>query len=71
MKPPLATNAAVRKSLREAEEKRMREAYLAQPDSAADADDWANPEEWEPSSSAIKKDLAHGWTQIDTDRKVR
>jgi hypothetical protein len=26
----------------------MREAYLAQPDSRADADDWTSPEEWKP-----------------------
>jgi hypothetical protein len=26
----------------------MGEAYLAQPDSEADADDWTNPEEWKP-----------------------
>ena len=40
--------AAIRKAIREAEEDRMRRAYLAQPDSAAEADDWANPEEWKP-----------------------
>jgi hypothetical protein len=36
----------IRKSLREVEEKRMREAYLAQPDSEAESDDWTSPEEW-------------------------
>ena len=40
--------AAIRKAIREAEEERMRKAYLAQPDSEAEADDWSNPEEWEP-----------------------
>jgi hypothetical protein len=38
----------IRKSLREAEEERMRKAYLANPDSEAEADDWTNPEEWKP-----------------------
>ena len=40
--------AAIRKAIREAEEEHMRKAYLAQPDSAAEADDWSNPEEWKP-----------------------
>jgi hypothetical protein len=34
------------RAIRDAEEERMRTAYLAQPDSPADADDWSNPEEW-------------------------
>jgi metal-responsive CopG/Arc/MetJ family transcriptional regulator len=38
--------AAIRKAIREAEEERTRLAYLAQPDSAAEADDWSNAEEW-------------------------
>ena len=32
----------------------MREAYLAQPDSGADADDWTNLEEWKPLLAATK-----------------
>jgi metal-responsive CopG/Arc/MetJ family transcriptional regulator len=38
--------AAIRKAIREAEEERTRLAYLAQPDSAAEADDWSQAEEW-------------------------
>jgi hypothetical protein len=38
--------AAIRKAIREAEEERMRRAYLAQPDSGAEADDWSLAEEW-------------------------
>lgn len=38
--------AAIRKAVWEAEEERMRLAYLAQPDSEDEADDWANAEEW-------------------------
>jgi metal-responsive CopG/Arc/MetJ family transcriptional regulator len=38
--------AAIRKAIRESEEERMRKAYLAQPDSEAEADDWSNAEEW-------------------------
>jgi len=40
--------AAIRKAIRESEEERMRKAYLAQPDSDTEADDWANAEEWKP-----------------------
>jgi hypothetical protein len=54
MQSPLVTSAAIRKSLREAEEERMREAYLEQPDSGTDADDWTNPEEWKPLLPATK-----------------
>jgi metal-responsive CopG/Arc/MetJ family transcriptional regulator len=32
--------------IRQAVKEAIREAYLRQPDSAADADDWANAEEW-------------------------
>ncbi|HXP85083.1 MAG TPA: hypothetical protein VN841_10200 [Bryobacteraceae bacterium] len=37
---------AIRDAIRQAEEERTRHAYLAHPDSAADADDWANAGEW-------------------------
>jgi metal-responsive CopG/Arc/MetJ family transcriptional regulator len=40
--------AAIRKAIRESEEERMRKAYLAQPDSEVEADDWSNAEEWKP-----------------------
>lgn len=40
--------AAIRKAIRESEEERMRKAYLAQPDSEAEADDWSNAEKWKP-----------------------
>jgi hypothetical protein len=36
----------VRVPIRHAEEERTRNAYLAHPYSAADADDWANAEKW-------------------------
>jgi len=39
---------AVRKALLDAEYERIRQAYLAQPDSADDADDWSSPEEYKP-----------------------
>ena len=39
---------AVRKAILDAEEERIRQAYLAQPDSAEDADDWSSPEEYKP-----------------------
>jgi predicted transcriptional regulator len=38
--------AAIRRAIRETEEEHTRLAYLAHPDSAADADDWATAEEW-------------------------
>ena len=38
--------AAIRRAIREAEEARTRVAYLRQPDSESEADDWANAEEW-------------------------
>ncbi|HTR39499.1 MAG TPA: hypothetical protein VMH80_26685 [Bryobacteraceae bacterium] len=39
---------AIRKAIREAEEERTRQAYLQQPDSEAEADDWSSAEEWKP-----------------------
>lgn len=36
--------AAIRKAILEAEEGRTRRAYLQQPDSEAEADDWSNAE---------------------------
>lgn len=40
-------SAAIRRAIREAEYARMREAYLASPDSEAEADDWSTAEEYE------------------------
>jgi metal-responsive CopG/Arc/MetJ family transcriptional regulator len=40
--------SAIRKAIRETEEQRTRRAYLAQPDSEADADDWSCADEWKP-----------------------
>jgi metal-responsive CopG/Arc/MetJ family transcriptional regulator len=37
---------AVREAIRKREYDAIREAYLRQPDSADDADDWSNAEEW-------------------------
>jgi len=37
---------AVKDAIRKREYEQIREAYLRQPDSAADADNWANAEEW-------------------------
>jgi len=37
---------AIRKAIRETEEMRTKLAYLQQPDSEHDADDWSNAEEW-------------------------
>jgi len=37
---------AIRKAIREAEEERTRQAYLEQPDSEAEADDWSSAEKW-------------------------
>jgi len=39
--------AAIWKAIRRTE-RRMRKAYLVQPDSEDEADDWSNPEEWKP-----------------------
>jgi metal-responsive CopG/Arc/MetJ family transcriptional regulator len=40
--------AAIRKALYEAEEERMRLAYLKLPDTETAADDWRDAEEWKP-----------------------
>jgi metal-responsive CopG/Arc/MetJ family transcriptional regulator len=37
---------AVKEAIRKREYEAIREAYRRQPDSPADADDWANAEEW-------------------------
>ena len=37
---------AIRKAVRAAEYSAIRAAYLAQPDSEAEADDWSSPEEY-------------------------
>jgi metal-responsive CopG/Arc/MetJ family transcriptional regulator len=37
---------AIRDAIRRAEEVRTRRTYLAHPDSAAEADDWASASEW-------------------------
>jgi len=39
---------AIRTAIRATEEERTRRAYLAQPDSEAEADDWSSAEEWKP-----------------------
>lgn len=39
---------AVRQAIRRHEYEQIRQAYLRQPDSAKDADDWSNAEEWQP-----------------------
>jgi len=40
--------AAIRKAIRETEEERTRNAYLASPDLDVSADDWSNAEKWKP-----------------------
>jgi hypothetical protein len=37
---------AVKEAIRKREYEAIREAYLSQPDSGDEADDWANAEEW-------------------------
>jgi predicted transcriptional regulator len=37
---------AVKEAIRKREYEQIREAYLHQPDSCSDADDWSNAEEW-------------------------
>jgi metal-responsive CopG/Arc/MetJ family transcriptional regulator len=37
---------AVKEAIRRREYEQIREAYVRQPDSAADADDWSSAEEW-------------------------
>jgi Arc/MetJ-type ribon-helix-helix transcriptional regulator len=39
---------AVRLAIRKREYEAIREAYLRKPDSAKDADDWSNADEWKP-----------------------
>jgi predicted transcriptional regulator len=39
---------AIRKAIHEAEYERIRQGYLAKPDSEAEADDWSNAEEYKP-----------------------
>ena len=39
---------AIRKAIRQAEYRAMREAYRKQPDSSSDADDWSTAEEYKP-----------------------
>ena len=39
---------AIRKAIRQAEYRGMRDAYRKQPDSVQDADDWSTPEEFRP-----------------------
>ncbi len=38
--------SAIRKAIQETEEERTRRAYLEQPDSEAEADDWSSAEQW-------------------------
>jgi len=38
--------SAVKDAIRKREYEQIREAYLRQPDSAAEADDWSSAEEW-------------------------
>ena len=39
---------AVRDAIRKREYEQIREAYVRQPDSGDDGDDWSNAEEWKP-----------------------
>ena len=39
---------AIRRAIRQAEYRAMREAYRRQPDSPLDADDWSTVEEYQP-----------------------
>ncbi len=39
---------AIRKAVRQAEYRAMRDAYLKQPDSASDVDDWSTAEKYQP-----------------------
>jgi metal-responsive CopG/Arc/MetJ family transcriptional regulator len=39
---------AIRRAVRQAEYRAMREAYRKQPDSIQDIDDWSTPEEYKP-----------------------
>ncbi len=42
--------SAIKKAIRETEEERTRRAYLLQPDSESEADDWSSAEEWKPAT---------------------
>ena len=42
---------AIKAALHRSEFDRIRDAYLLQPDSAAEADDWSDPLEWKPEST--------------------
>ena len=46
MKPTRIVPAAIRKAIRETEEERTRRAYLEQPDTETEADDWSSAEDW-------------------------
>jgi len=39
---------AVKEAIRKTEYEQIRQAYIRQPDSAADADDWSSAEGWKP-----------------------
>ena len=43
---------AIKSALHRSEFDRMRDAYLLQPDSVEDGDDWGDPLEWKPESTA-------------------
>jgi metal-responsive CopG/Arc/MetJ family transcriptional regulator len=40
--------SAIRKAIRETEEQKTQRAYVEQPDSEAEADDWSSAEKWKP-----------------------
>jgi hypothetical protein len=42
---------AVKDAIRKREYQAIRKAYLRQPDSADDADDWSNADAWKPGSN--------------------
>jgi len=45
---------AVKEAIRRREYEEIREAYVQQPDSPDDADDWANADEWTPSRAPVE-----------------
>ena len=45
---------AIRRAIYAAEEERMRQAYLKQPDVETVADDWSAAEEWNPKPTRAK-----------------
>ena len=47
--------AAIRKAIREEEEEQTRLAYLAQPDTETEADDWSDVEPWDAAAKAARK----------------